>query len=421
MPAFPRDLAKAVVNRWDHIVVGQYEAPPCPELRELTYILECCYLAASSPEEARYPSYNVIVSPAKTNFSSNSIIGSYLFSEPRLLSVAEIRRLAPAVDVKKSAIWINYKGTKTAIQGIVDLGTSWHRSRAGFSYHYKTPKNLIVQVDRPGRLKIYQGQYHVASLSDGELIVPAGIDVNLFLHKSIERGLSSLVDEIEFPEFEHPKEYESFWFMALWNVFAAVANTISSSGHGGLIVIAPDHFKSTPELLRIKYASEAVTLRTAFLKFINSRNRSADFHEKADLTGQHPPPEFFQHASAVNSALDHLAETIRFVSQLAGCDGAIVLTSELKLLGFGAEIRAEIASGLTISEVSDEMRRIYRSCDIEQFGMRHRSAIKLASRMPDGCILAISQDGPVTAVWRERDQIFVKKGVALTNMNMPWM
>lgn len=421
MRAFPRDLARAVASRWNHIVAGDYEVPPCPNLRELTHILESCYLAASSPEESRYPSFNIVITPTSNDLSSNSIVSSYPFSQSRALNVTEIRRLAPAVDIKKSAIWGTYSDRETFIEGIVDLGTSWHRSRAGFSYQFKNPQNLIVQVERPGRLKVYQGPYHVASLADGDLIVPKGIEFNLFLHETVNHGLSALINDIIFPKFEPPKEYEGFWFTALWNIFAAIANTISSSGHGGIIAITPNNFKLKDNLLRIKYNIDSNTLRSSFINFINTRNVAADFYEQIDPSQQSLPSEHFLHESAVNAALDQLTETIRFVSQFAGCDGAIVVTSDLKIVGFGAEIRAEMAPKISIFEVHDEMRRKYHPCDIEQFGMRHRSAIKIASRMSGGCILAISQDGPITAVWREKDRVFVKKGSTLTNLNMPWM
>jgi DNA integrity scanning protein DisA with diadenylate cyclase activity len=119
-------------------------------------------------------------------------------------------------------------------------------------------------------------------------------------------------------------------------------------------------------------------------------------------------------------AADQLIEAIRFISQLAGCDGAIVFSQDLTLLGFGAEIRAEMEDDISALEVIDEARRKYKACDVEQFGMRHRSAVKLASKGEGSVILAVSQDGPITAVWRDDRNVLVKRGVSLANMNMPW-
>src|SRR4051812_34245658 len=66
----------------------------------------------------------------------------------------------------------------------------------------------------------------------------------------------------------------------------------------------------------------------------------------------------------------------------------------------------------------DEMNRKYSRMDLEQFGMRHRSAIKLISHMPDSRALVVSQDGPISAVWFDRGRVVVRKGVNLVNMNM---
>src|SRR3954471_1377152 len=44
----------------------------------------------------------------------------------------------------------------------------------------------------------------------------------------------------------------------------------------------------------------------------------------------------------MRDAYAELVEATRFVAGLAGCDGAIVLSEDLRLFGFGAEIRAEL-------------------------------------------------------------------------------
>jgi DNA integrity scanning protein DisA with diadenylate cyclase activity len=118
---------------------------------------------------------------------------------------------------------------------------------------------------------------------------------------------------------------------------------------------------------------------------------------------------------------EQLVEAIRFAAKLSGCDGAIVVTEDLRLLGFGAEIRSELKRGVTAVEVLDDVRKLYRTLDIESFGLRHRSAIKLVSRKPKCCVLVISQDSAISFVWSDRpDVVSIKRGLNLINMNMPW-
>jgi hypothetical protein len=428
--AYPTHLAKAVSDRWDRIVSGEYVTPECPEPKSLAHILDVCYLAANAPEEGRYPRFNVVVT-AKDPSGPPAHMTTYPFAPARPLSVSELRRLAPATDVKKSAVWVTYHGDEVSIAGLADLGTSWHRARMGLSYQYRVPDKMIIQVDRPGRIKVFQGQYHVASLADGDLAVPKELEFGLFLHESLHDGLDVLAQEFTTPSVEQPRDYENFWFIALFNVFAAVANSVSSGGHGGMIILLPASIHGFDTDLRTKYATSSSALRDAFIAFINARNTTADFWETAENTGQSLSTIALEAEIKLNHATDNLVEAIRFIAQLSGCDGAIVITSDLRLMGFGAEVRAEMDPAAQIAEVDNEFsttfefrdgkaHRKHNDCDVEQFGMRHRAAIKLASKMPGARVLAISQDGPISAVWREEDHVLVRKSVSLPNMNMPW-
>jgi RNA-directed DNA polymerase len=59
--------------------------------------------------------------------------------------------------------------------------------------------------------------------------------------------------------------------------------------------------------------------------------------------------------------------------------------------------------------------------DVEHFGLRHRSAIKLVSRKSTVCVLVVSQDGPISFVSSDSPgQVQVRKGVNLTNLDMPF-
>lgn len=219
------------------------------------------------------------------------------------------------------------------------------------------------------------------------------------------------------PKWEPPREFESFWFIALFNVFVSIANSISLTRHGGMLILSETASKNN---LRIKYAGEFNALRSSFVDFINTRNVVADFYERAEQRGQPVSKAVHKAELAALRATDAMVEAIRFVARLSSCDGAIVLTPDLKLVGFGAEIRAELKEGAKVGEVIDEPNRHYLECDLEQFGMRHRSAIKLASQDDKALVLAISQDGPISAVWSDKGSVLVKKGAQLTNMNMPY-
>jgi hypothetical protein len=67
------------------------------------------------------------------------------------------------------------------------------------------------------------------------------------------------------------------------------------------------------------------------------------------------------------------------------------------------------------------MRKVYKPLNVEEFGLRHRSAIKLVSQKPEYYVLVISQDGPISVVWSDEDTLVnVRRGANLVNLNMPW-
>ena len=402
------------------MVSGDYRTPPCPTKKILKQILESAYLAAAAPEEARYPQFNVVVTGNGIEQPLPRGLTVYPFEVRRPMSMSEFRRLAPATDIKKSAIWVTFDEKGCYIAGLCDLGTSWHRAKLALSYNFEVPLALTIQVDRPGRIKVYQGAYLVGSLSDG-FMQEGVVDIQTFLHAPVNSGLEKLANSFTFPEKEHPRDYENFWFIALYNVFGAIANSISISQHGGMLVILNELTPDMAPLVRTKYETSSNVLADSFTSFINARNKSADFWEIIEREQKDKLPDGFHEAElALSSASDQLVEAIRFVAQLAGCDGAILLTDDLRLIGFGTEVRAEMNSAMSVVEVENEWTtNHHRPCDVEQFGMRHRSAIKLASNIPSACVLAISQDGPISAIWSKSDAIFVKKGASLNNLNMP--
>ena len=97
-----------------------------------------------------------------------------------------------------------------------------------------------------------------------------------------------------------------------------------------------------------------------------------------------------------------------------------MLAEDFRLLGFGTEIRAELVPKTRTVEIISELQNSSRPMDVEQFGLRHRSAVKLISRQTGYTAIVISQDGPISVIWSSKGRVNVRKGVSLTNLNMPW-
>ncbi len=416
----PKQFAKSVHAVWPSLVSGDYTAPDCPPIQTLQNILETCWHTACLAEESRYPKFNLLVGTKEFVEASGELDNYLHFSKPKRLSINELRRLAPATDPKKSAILCYWDAKGVYVSGIYDLGTSWYRARMGLAYKYDSPNCLYIEVERPGKLRVYQGQFLVGELKDGEILGLNQLEMSLFFHPVTTLGLKYLRSEITPPQVERPKEFSEFEFIALANTFIAIASEISDLGHGGMVVILESETDVDPKLIRTKYEFSSEYLRSSFLKFINERHLLGDLIARFEMDEEVSQEELLKSEMRMIDSHNSLVEATRLVSRLSGSDGSIIITSDLQILGFGAEIKAELSEGTSIEEVEDELRKVTSSCDIEQFGMRHRSALKLVSNLADCKVLVVSQDGPVSGVWCEEENVLIKKGIKLANLNIPW-
>jgi DNA integrity scanning protein DisA with diadenylate cyclase activity len=79
----------------------------------------------------------------------------------------------------------------------------------------------------------------------------------------------------------------------------------------------------------------------------------------------------------------------RSVARLAEVDGAVVLTCQLRVLGFGAKISVKPTPPVSQSEAKEGVW-----ISIERAGgTRHQSAIRFVGKSPESIAVIISQDG----------------------------
>jgi hypothetical protein len=199
-----------------------------------------------------------------------------------------------------------------------------------------------------------------------------------------------------------------------------VANAIRELGHGGtLLLISPGCEESLP--VKIKYRTgEVQLLDECFVRFMNLRHRIGDRdfdRESGEETVQDPHPHL---TPAFIEAERDLADAERFVAQLSAVDGALILSSSLSVVGFGAEILMDRAAPTKVFEVdgSPYVTREWPELDSESFGMRHRSAVRFVGGTMNTVAFIVSQDGHVSFCWKRSERVFLKRNVSLSNPNM---
>jgi DisA bacterial checkpoint controller nucleotide-binding len=98
-------------------------------------------------------------------------------------------------------------------------------------------------------------------------------------------------------------------------------------------------------------------------------------------------------------------ELSRVVANLTAIDGALVLDKRFGLLGFGAEVSAELPSPERVYRALDAEGVERQAEDIENVGTRHRAAYRFVNDHPNGLAVVVSQDGGVTFVANRDDKV----------------
>ena len=155
---------------------------------------------------------------------------------------------------------------------------------------------------------------------------------------------------------------------------------------------------------------------------MNARHKHADVsyrleqEEEADGSELGEIGELRFHLDLAERDLADAADTI---SSFTAVDGAVILSTSLRVLGFGAEILLQDAPPCTVYETDDWMHTDdARKVDSESFGMRHRSATRFVGATIDTCAVIVSQDGRVSFCWKQGDRVLLKRDVNTSNPNI---
>ena len=151
-------------------------------------------------------------------------------------------------------------------------------------------------------------------------------------------------------------------------------------GHGSTIVILPSTDNRTSHLYSLKLSLSDPCSPREFLE-------ASLVHEMNTLVRA-------TYRRAAQYALDRIA-------QLATIDGALILDHQLGVVGFGASLIASNSDSKGQIGPDGHGNRHSTEVDINQYGMRHRSAFNFVAQYPNAIAFVISQDGPVRALRRQ--------------------
>ena len=346
------------------------------------------------------------------------------FSKSRTLSVSELVQLAPAVDPRQLLIGVRAapKGVEDdnaqplEIWGLVDAGHSWWEfirgERRGSLGGSPPPDCLIVSVMNPGGLIISRGGETIVSLEKGSLILPMS---DVFYSGPVGEYLNDMCREFHADVCKHlgsdkydPKGHdEDYPQRFLIDFIKRILLRIRDRRHGGTLLIVPDEWSISDSRLRdrldIKYTIIDKGIWSLLVEYLSLHQRYYGkllpaFNEKTISQ------ELFLDIQVLEGkyedAEDLVGDRANMLASLANVDGSVVLTTKLRLLGFGAEVIYQSPALQQIKIAGDPFGSSGNICPITDYGTRHRSALRFCSSHEGVLAFIVSQDGVIRVAKR---------------------
>ncbi|MAQ16355.1 MAG: hypothetical protein CMN30_16390 [Sandaracinus sp.] len=403
MFAYPPDLARRLPKCWPGRLAVDPEA--------LEHVLSVAYQASLMREEGRAVRFRLLVARPEEVGEAEPLGAQRLAFEPsRELSADELRRLSPATGFTHTLIGVSLEGGEPRIWGIVNTGPSWlARSWGGRALpsHGAAPDQLpehapVIHVTGPGRILVHSGETLVAALERGK-VTDAVNDVfsadwlsALFAggREELHQRHRDATGEGVWAEVD-----DSLVHNLSQHMVRRALTHIRQAAHGGMLLFADPSvargYLKGQGTVRVKYGLADGAPRRRYRSLTQRVMRSlAEAREGAvgwdDFV--------VDRSAALREVEDAIFELSRSVAMMAAVDGAVLLDKRFEILGFGAEVSAELPTPPRVWEALDPAGEQTREDRAESVGTRHHAAYRFVTAHPEGLAVVVSHDGTVRFV-----------------------
>jgi hypothetical protein len=269
----------------------------------------------------------------------------------------------------------------------------------------------VIEVTGPGAIRVSKGTVPVAWIGPSGLeTLLDGLDSHRIATMASKAFVQTLLEKLMKPAtpLNTLDSARSYILFRLGNVLARTLRSILNAKHGGLLVLLPN--TELPACANATYASSRHKLGGHLGASVHGFLIS-DLCVRLPKWVQFAPPDTAGAAAArlsmvafSHAAAQRLAGTARLaedIGALAGVDGAIVLSSELNVLGFGVMVNAPETKDETWRRGRLEKGEVIPEGEpipIAAHGTRHRAALRLCREVPGAWSFVVSQDGVAKAV-----------------------
>ncbi len=342
-----------------------------PSKEVLNSVCSTLLNASCIRDELRFSSFRVCFLPEDADYLDTFVYAHRLrLEKPIPFTVEGLHKLAPAINPEMSYLCVDTSRTPFTVTGIIASYTSWEKMSIGDkSDGNRMPMIPNLYVKSPGEIDGCFGEKTLVSYSFGKTVISRP---DVFISGYVANELRNGSDVPQ-------EELCQFLSRVLWRV--------DSYEHGGAILIVPSE-EVCKKYVGIKYKLPCKYLyeEDKSLITISQKAREKELSSYAD-----------------------------FIAKLTTVDGAVLLTKNLDLIGFGVEIltdkmgkREPAMCFLKNDDTDDETKRFNDN------GTRHRSGYRFAYEVDHSVVIICSQDGAMKACTKKDERVVVYNNISFS-------
>ena len=365
-----------------------------PEKKVLEEICVTLAHVSCMREEGRYSRFRVcFLKPDSELLSTYIYAHALLFEEPVPFMERNIHKLAPALNADMSYLMLDISSKPYQAVGIIAAYTTWEKIMTlEIEKGVRMPRIPNLLVNGPGELEACFGEASIVSYRAGECI--------FFRTDSFT---STLVAE-ELRNGSHISERDRLKFL-----YQVIWQAQKHGQQGGHIFIVPSA-ESCERFATFKYRM--------YSRFPTDRR---PFPENDQSDPSHPFLEGgFQHLNSEGigrisekSANKDILTYANLIAKLTFVDGAVILTKDLELIGFGAETFVDrIGKNVEMCFIRDD-NKVDKTKRFNDNGMRHRACYTFCNEVEGSVAIILSHDGVIKTCTKKDGKVVVYDNVGL--------
>jgi hypothetical protein len=345
-----------------------------PTISILASLIDPAFRASIQKEEKEQLRFSILKIPQRPVERGRI----FVLDDPLLYSDRTIRKLAGAFDSANSALLVEPQSDnrEPIIWGFGYFGSIFLRIPVAVGYESAWPDALMIRAVSPGVLSIARGTSSLGLIEFGTFTSPIPSPVT-------SAAMGDLLINLISNDNGYLKHQVHYW-QAYNKVLIQLLLTINRISHGATVVLVPPAhaFELTGKFQGGFTPQGSLQISEILLKTF-----------EADATS--PPGVGYK---------NRLDERITNLAHLACIDGALILTTELEVIAFGAKFNAPSWTGPVVVG-PDGFKPNGEPFDLTRHGTRHNSAAALVAACDHAVAFVSSTDGPIRG--------FAKQGVTI--------